>query len=59
MGLAAKVGLTVINGDRISWILDPSIPERMLQIDFGPINPFHLFGNKTFRGEGQVITDKV
>jgi hypothetical protein len=51
--------LAVINGDRISWILDPAIPERMFQIDFGPINPFQIFHNVTFRGEGQVVTDPV
>ncbi len=51
--------IAVINGDLISWILDASIPERELQIDFGLINPFKIFTNFTLRGEGQVVTPKV
>ena len=51
--------LTVINGDRIGWILDPSIPDRTFQIDFGIVNPFRIFRNLTLRGIGQIIPDQV
>jgi hypothetical protein len=51
--------LAVINGDLICWILDASIPERDLQIDFGLINPFKIFSNLSLRGEGQVVTPPV
>ena len=51
--------VAVINGDRIVWILDPAIPERTLQVDFGVINPFRIYRNVSLRGKGQVITDEV
>ena len=51
--------IAVINGDRIGWILDPSIPERALQIDFGIINPFRIYRNLTLRGRGQVIPEQI
>lgn len=51
--------LAVINGDQIAWVLDASIPERTLQIDFGAINPFHIFRTVTLRGNGQVIAPSV
>ena len=47
--------ITVIKGDQIGWILEPSIPERMLQIDFGLINPFHIYRNVNLRGRGHVV----
>jgi len=48
--------LVVINGDKIAWILDPAIPERTLQIDFGTINPFNIYKNVSLRGLSQVTT---
>jgi hypothetical protein len=51
--------VAVMNGDRIVWILDPAIPERTLQVDFGVINPFRIYRNVSLRGKGQVITDEV
>jgi len=51
--------ITVIKDDRIVWTLHPSIQERELQIDFGPINPFTFGRPLTMRGLGQVVTQKV
>jgi hypothetical protein len=51
--------ITVINGDRIAWILDPAIVNRTLQLDFGIINPFQIFRNVSLRGNGQVVASKV
>jgi hypothetical protein len=51
--------ITVINGDRIAWVLDPGISNRTLQLDFGDVNPFSIFHSVTLRGNGQVVANKV
>lgn len=50
--------LTVIDGDQIAWILDSSIQERTLQIDFGAINPFHIYHKLSLRGMGHAMADR-
>ena len=51
--------IVVINDDQITWVLDRAIPERSLQIDFGNLNPFHLYTNVVLRGHGHVTSDPV
>jgi len=51
--------IKLIKDDRIAWTLHPSIQERELQIDFGPINPFTYGEILTMRGLGQVVTPAV
>jgi hypothetical protein len=51
--------ITVNNDDRIVWVLDPAIPERTFQIDFGPINPFSIFEPVSLRGESYIVSPKV
>jgi len=56
---ASAANLAIRNNDLIIWTLDPSIEERALQVDFGAINPFHIFRNVSLRGQGQVSSDQV
>ncbi len=51
--------LTVIKDDRIAWVLDSAIDPRTFQIDFGEINPFHIFRPATLRGRDHIVSEKV
>ena len=42
--------IVLVNGDRLVWVLDPSLPERTLQIDFDVLNPFRVGKAVSFRG---------
>lgn len=47
------------NGDRLFWVLDPSITERTFQIDFGVLNPFHVGQAISIRGADVAISPNV
>ena len=51
--------LKLINGDRLAWVLDSSIVERTLQIDFGPINPFQNGVPISLRGIDYIVSREV
>lgn len=48
-----------MNGDRVTWALDQSLPERTFQIDFGVLNPFHLGQLVSFRGSDFAVSTAV
>jgi hypothetical protein len=51
--------IVLVNGDRVVWVLDPSIPERTFQIDFDTLNPFHVGTALSFRGSEFVVSQEV
>ena len=51
--------ITLLRGDRVTWALDQSLPERTFQIDFGPLNPFHPGKPISFRGSDFAMSAAV
>ena len=51
--------LVLTPGDRVIWALDPSMPERTFQIDFGVNNPFTLGQSISFRGSSLVMSAAI
>ncbi|SPE34322.1 hypothetical protein SBA6_360006 [Candidatus Sulfopaludibacter sp. SbA6] len=51
--------LTLINGDRLIWVLDSAITPRTFQIDFGGVNPFDLGEPVSLRGIDFVVSPYV
>jgi hypothetical protein len=51
--------IPLVNGDRVMWALDNSLPGRTFQIDFGALNPFHLGKPVSFRGSDLVVSSPV
>jgi hypothetical protein len=51
--------IVLVNGDRLVWVLDPSLPERTLQIDFDVLNPFRVGKAVSFRGSDFVVSSAV
>lgn len=52
-------GIRLIDGDQLAWVLDSSIMERTLQIDFGLINPFQNGVPISLRGIDCIVSPKV
>jgi len=51
--------ISLVNGDRMVWVLDSPIPERTFQIDFPRLNPFQLGQAQSFRGKDFAVSPPV
>lgn len=52
-------GIVLVDDDLLVWLLDPSLPERTFQIDFGVLNPFQAGTPVSFRGSDFILSAAV